>query len=913
MAQDWFEENSPKKQSATAGKDWFTENAPVPPDFTPTPGKGTYRMSKSPARDPNSVGYMPNTYVTATEPEIPVSYDKVQDAIKAGYNIHFDDAPRYQKDSTHEGQGPTLIERATTRIHDLLEPSKGTVGQLPSPIPGLDVNAVKAAGRVVAGTPSYLYNLGNAVKRVVTGETNDANELLDLIDPTQMPEQMYNQFREDWKKDPKLAVDNLMGTLAGLGFVAAVTHGAQEKVGTITSKGINAVTKTPRATLEAVTDTSPRQVREMAEEVQKKNQEAIQKAAEINKKAQEEHETKKTEAEHATKGREIEHKYDVHQTAQEQAAKYREESAAVEEYNTRVHDKAAKKYDQDVKEVHDANQKTVEKYAEEKKRIEEENKAAEHTLELRRAEEAKLEQETTDYYAKEDAVKAKVKGAADAKWNPLHQALDDKTIDGGFIEKPLAKITEISPEVRREIRQLIPEPADAEQGSPYVQKRNEILKAMGHKDPVAAYKDMDDFGKANVDRAVAAEGLTPDPIDLDPKTGVDIPFDKLHRAQSIIGRNIRNGRYGYEGPLLGEIIQLQKVLHDAETKIATDNGLSAALNDARKATREYQEAFGRARNTPKNQVDLRKQQANPEQFKEENEQERVEAAKKHDPSLAEDYEKVRAQREKLKKMQTEDQLRKSIQQVPLPPTIGDLRSGYKLNPLPVYEPPTIGDVRSGYNLKPRPSLPPAGAAIAAVKEPERVSPGPEPKPVPADTKTISPEDYKNRKVEHIKASAKSLRSMGLRRAMYATMTGLPFAVVELFKGVGASGAGEAALGGLAAGGVVLAGSHMLANLVERPDVAAWLSNITEKDAAQFRKLPPEQKALFTEDMKKLGDAAQKKGIKLSPAFAAFVGIGAAKQSAQKNSIDEVKKQVEELQKSMHLGGFAPAPPTGVTQ
>jgi hypothetical protein len=32
-----------------------------------------------------------------------------------------------------------------------------------------------------------------------------------------------------------------------------------------------------------------------------------------------------------------------------------------------------------------------------------------------------------------------------------------------------------------------------------------------------------------------------------------------------------------------------------------------------------------------------------------------------------------------------------------------------------------------------------------------------------------------------------------------------------------------------------------------------------------------------------------------------------------HNVEDIKKQVEELQKSMHLGGFAPAPPTGVAQ
>jgi hypothetical protein len=397
------------------------------------------------------------------------------------------------------------------------------------------------------------------------------------------------------------------------------------------------------------------------------------------------------------------------------------------------------------------------------------------------------------------------------------------------------------------------------------------------------YWDLDPDKRAIIDKIASSSGFEPEPIDLDPQVGVGIPFDKVHRAQSIIGRNIRNGRYGYEGPLLGEMTQLRKVLYNAESKIAADNGMIADPDEARQATREYQEAFGRPRNTPKNQAELRKQKANPEQFKEENEQERVDAAKKHDPTLAEDYAKVKAHREAVKKLQTEDQLRKAQRQIPPPPTVDDLREGYRLKPVPT-------------PLEPK------------VKLPERTAPPDRPEPVKPDTKTISPQDIETDKYQNIKKQASELRRMGLRRAMYATMTGLPFAVVELFKGASA-GAGEAALGGLAAGATVFIGSHMLANLVERPDVATWLSKVTDKDVAQWEKLPPEQKAIFTDDMKQLSEAAKEKGITVSPSLIGFLaGAGLASQNQKKSDpLDDVKKKANDLQDMFHQSGLAPAP------
>src|ERR1700733_2164538 len=60
-----------------------------------TKGEGLYRML------PSSLdGY------TDTSKEIQVPYSRVKDVLNNGYKLHPDEEPRYQKDSTNEGQGP---------------------------------------------------------------------------------------------------------------------------------------------------------------------------------------------------------------------------------------------------------------------------------------------------------------------------------------------------------------------------------------------------------------------------------------------------------------------------------------------------------------------------------------------------------------------------------------------------------------------------------------------------------------------------------------------------------------------------------------------------------------------------------------------------------------------------------------
>ena len=655
----------------------------------------------------------------------------------------------------------------------------------------------------------------------------------------------------------KIGTGDIAGAEGTLGGNAAL-YLAPHTIGT----AANIVADAPRGVLEAVSGTSPRELRVMAEDVHKVNQEAIAAAKKADIDNDEKHLEKTQEAIHDTKGAEAQAEYDNNAATEKARADHAAEVAKVNEHNKRV----------------------IAKHKAVSEKIKRENDAAEHALDLRRAEEAKLKKETDDYYAKEDAVKAKVKSGADSKWKPIHTALDDKTIDGGYIETPLKNITAISPEVAREVKQLIPDPDDAAPDSSYAKARAQIIKETTGSIEPDAYEKLDAFNKKQVDRWTEERGFTPDPIDLDPKTGVGIPFDKIHRAQSIIGRNIRNGRYGYEGTLLGELIQLHKVLYNAESKIATDNGLSGALGDARQATRELHEAFGTERNRPKTQLELREQQANPEDFKERSEQKRVDAAKKHDPSLASDYEKVKAHRDAVKKLHTEDQLRKGKKQIPPPPTVDDLREGYRLKPPPAPKEPKL-------------------------TQPERAAHPDRPDPVKPKTKQITPEDYAEHMGKNIGKSAGELRRMGLRRALYATLTGIPFGVTELFKGFGAKAAASTALYGVAAGGVVLGGSHLLADLVERPDVKAWLSKVSDRHAEAWEKLPPEQKALFTEDMKAIVEAAREKGIPVSPALTAFVAGTAVSQGRKNNSPADLKKQAEELQHGFHQSGVGPKPET----
>lgn len=608
-----------------------------------------------------------------------------------------------------------------------------------------------------------------------------------------------------------------VGTVAG----NAIVSEAPKVIGKAVVSTAKAVPSAARSTAESLTRTGPKELRKLAEDTHKANQEAVAAAAKKDAENATQHLEKTQDALHKTAGAEL-------------------ESTAA---NTAAIDKAKADHAKALADTQVHNQRVIDKHNAEVERITNENNAADQAIEQRKDEESKLQQETTDYYAKEDAVKAKAKGIENAAWSPWREKMKDVKVDGGEIAEPLKKIAAISPEVTRIMKQLTPDPSEAAPESMYAQDRAAIMKSQGI---TGDYWSLPPDRQAIIDQIAASSGFEPDPIDFNPESGVGIPVEQIHRAKSILGRNIYSGKF--EGIIKGEMQQLYKALDQAETRASLNAGALDDLNSARKATREYQEAFGRDRHMPKTQDEIRKQQANPDQFKEENDQERLDAASKHDPSLVSDYEKVKSHRAQIKKMKTEDQLRKSQKEIPHPPSIDDLREGYRLKAAPA-------------------------PSEAKLNLPKRVAPPDKPQDVVPEQESIKTEDIQEQREKNVQKFGERLREMGVRRALYSMAAGLSGAIPTAVLGHPVLGLAADVAAGLS----VLGGSHAIAALLDKPSVVNWISKISPKDIAEFEKLPPEQKALFTKDMRDLAQAAKAKGVAVSPALSTFIGGAAATQ------------------------------------
>jgi hypothetical protein len=164
--------------------------------------------------------------------QLKVPYSMVQKYLDSGGTFHggTGSQERYTKDKAAEGKKPGLLARMDTKIQQSLAPVASANDK------GAITNADRAAGRAIYGTGSYLVNLAKAAKEV--HDTGNADEFAKMIDPAQIPVGLHDQWKQDWATgDKKLAVDNLLGSLVGLGVVGAVTHGATKAVG----GGVNAL------------------------------------------------------------------------------------------------------------------------------------------------------------------------------------------------------------------------------------------------------------------------------------------------------------------------------------------------------------------------------------------------------------------------------------------------------------------------------------------------------------------------------------------------------------------------------------------------------------------------------------------------------------------------------------------------
>ena len=592
-------------------------------------------------------------------------------------------------------------------------------------------------------------------------------------------------------------------------------------------KPIAAIPKVLKAGGRILADTTPTTTADLATETARENA-VNQKAAELeNQRATQRHLEETQSAIEEQKGKELLHQHELKQKTQELEAQRAEAARKAAQAQTDAARKTAEK-----------NAQIQAKHAEAAQRAQEHNVASEQVSGLRDQTAQELDKETQDYYAQEDAAKAKTKEEENAAWEPWREAMKDETIDGEDLKGRLKKAGVVGPEVERTLRQLEPDPEDAPAESEYSQARAQIMKAQGEK---GDYASLSPARRSMYDQLTTSAGYSPDPIELDLDSKTGIPVEQVHRANSILQRMIRSGRF--EGPVLGEMKQAAKVLRSAINRATSEAGAMDELDTAREATTKYQQAFGRERNTPITQDEIRRQQANPEAFKEEDEQRRLAAAAKVDPSIVDSYNRVKALREKLKSFPSEDVLRKGQKQAPRPPSVGDTRPGYRLQPQPTPKPaaaPTTTAAEEAFQTTPQPTRP---------TYPNR------PQPSVADVKKIGLSDIQEANEAALEKRRNFIKTKGAAIASVYGAGRLLHSLVRFDpKGVFA-GAGDIMAG--------LGPTQALAAAMDIPKVRDFLTRPTP---AQIASIPPELRG----DLPVILEAAKRAGLRIHPSFYGLV-------------------------------------------
>jgi hypothetical protein len=287
------------------------------------------------------------------------------------------------------------------------------------------------------------------------------------------------------------------------------------------------------------------------------------------------------------------------------------------------------------------------------------------TAKTREQKAGELKQATESHRALEDQESAKAKGEENEAWSTWRGKMKGATIDVGEVSKAVADLKKISPEVSRELSRLEPLDDEVPPESPYAQMREKIAQGQGGK----SFEQMSPTQQEGVKNVLKSMGMEPDPIEFNPESGQPVSVEQAHRVNSILGRMIRNKRF--EGPIEGEMIQVNKAIRKAIDKSTADRGATDILRSAREQTIRRQEAFGRERTQPRTVRSEREKFANPEGARAQKEDSRIDAAGKVSPELAESARNVRNVRDALKEMPSEQQIRKERGNIPPRETIGE--------------------------------------------------------------------------------------------------------------------------------------------------------------------------------------------------------------------------------------------------
>lgn len=801
------------------------------------PKQGTYAMYGRLPGQGESVGVLH------------VPYGRVEDALQRGFTFHENSADQYQKDKAAEGKTPGVFGRISEGIESALEPVEDPV---PIPLGGpiQNTNQLRAAGRVVAGLPGYLKDLATTAYGVARGETSP-EDLVDLVDPAKMGEQMYNQFQNDWQKDPKLAVDNLIGTLSGLATVGAVSHG----MGDISLPGGKSIKEHVRG---GIRDTLG--VSENTEKAVNRFGRRSERVRNQHVRAEEQTEREKGKVDDA-RTENLKKHAEVLQKHVDDVRKLSENHRKTVEEQDKKHADALKKHQDDTKAQQQANIKKQQEYLQASAKIAKDNEAAEKIVETRKKAEQQVTDETSDFRQRIAKAETNAKAADDNAWDAWRNKLGNAQADmTPVVDEINSQADKMNPNQVAEFRDILKQ-AGPPEGTSFEEIRDDAsTQAFG-----AKYDSLAQHQKDVIDQDLAQRGI---------KAGANaqnVLASRLHGWKTELERAVRTAKDGNVRHAIGKVLDSVRKL---EGDVSKQHNALSELEAARKLHGPYVDAFVNSPNEPPTVASAVEKKIAPEAVKETTEQGWLKQLGDYDPEIPKLAESIRQAQEALDKIPTEDKAREMVKPFLPPPTPGALPKRPEA-PLPISQPEY-----------PQPPTPPEEKAYS---EPKANAPLPN---VP---------DLQQENLRYINKGLQKYGRVGawILRLITGGLTSY------LAKGSGISVfSGDLLIGQTAV--------TLLTRVLRSPSTLEWLARPSAEDIKMIDSLPPQDAARFREAIGMLAAeekrANPKKALefKVAPAIATFLAGGSAAHEERKDNPADLMKQADDLRNGFHKAGFAPA-------
>lgn len=718
------------------------------------------------------------------------------------------------------------------------------------------LNTAKRAARFVAGVPGGLVDMAKTAYNAVgdLSSSDDArqgkgeDELWSLYPGTQIA-QRGQEFRDTAKTDVPLAVENVAGDALGMYVTDKATGAVTRPLKEIAAKTPAMLKQTARKVL-----VGGRATRNLVDETMKANEaETVTVAAKNAKNAQAQRKAVR-KVEQANKDTMAEHASKVGRLREEDSATLEKHGKSVAEHKAEAA-RLQREQQEALAAAQEKNRQAAGKHKEAVVQTLEEREGSEQTAALRDQAQSDYERMTDEYFAAEDAEKAKAKGSENQRWTEARAKIGNEPESLQPVKDVIAKVEDgMDPEDVKEFKKVLRAQTEPEA---IEQIRADLQHAAPWWPQGVAYEDLEPGLKAAVDQAVEAEAF----IGRENlENAGEMSFNKIKGIATELNYRINSAET--PGNIKGAMKQVAQTLGKLKDEIAAKRGATVEYNAANKATQDYQEAFGRERTARKEVGENRKRTLNRGAVVEDQEGKRLAALARHNPALVEQYRRVQQAGDHVDQFKDAETLRKSLPEAPNRPE-------EKAEPKPP-------------RLKPAPESP----VLHGRQRPPDLKPIPEPKPgeQPA-LRQVGPEEMRQARLGSLNQRIDWIRHRGEWIASGGGFYGLLRGILH----GSSSEMGEAVVVASAS----LAATEGLASYLSRSEVQRWLVEPGVADWQQWERLPSEQRAAVAEGLRPAVREAQAKGIAVAPALLALVGLSQVSKNA-----GEAKRKVE-LHRYLH--------------